>query len=92
MAEVVTSGTTKPAKTAAKTKKAASAHLLSFLVQACSTLPDYVLVFAKVGCCSWDNLSLLVCGVKRRRQKSLLSCPVFVKLSTRVKLFSWGIT
>lgn len=28
--------------------KGPPAHLISFLVQACSTLPDYILVFAKV--------------------------------------------
>lgn len=49
MAEVVTYGTTKTGKAAAKTKKGPPAHLMSFLAQACSTLPDYVLVFAKVG-------------------------------------------
>lgn len=31
-----------------KGKGAPPAHLISFLVQACATLPDFVLVFAKV--------------------------------------------
>lgn len=45
VAEVVKSGAPKPGK---RGNKGPRAHLIPFLVQMCSTLPDYVLVFAKV--------------------------------------------
>lgn len=78
MAEVVKPGTAKPGKTATKAKNGPPAHLVSFLAQACSTLPDYVLVFAKVGCCvSVGNyfFSTFVCvrrekGHRRRSRRS----------------------
>eukprot|EP00752_Nemacystus_decipiens_P014731 g13119.t2 len=67
VAEVVTSGTTtKAGKAATKTKQAPpAAHLVSFLVQACSTLPDYVLVFAE------DLLALAESGSSSARKLSL---------------------
>lgn len=94
MAEVVTSGTAKPTGRAAstKTKKGGPpAHLVSFLVQACSTLPGYVLVFAKV-CWGWvlphcfgHSLPLLIlCGVNVDRgvvASPFLFCPVCPFLS-----------
>lgn len=45
VAEVIKSGVTKSGKRGSVGPRA---HLVSFLAQACSILPDYVLVFAKV--------------------------------------------